>query len=76
MAPLHRRTPPGVQNYMCRVVTLGCGVASLALLWLAVRALFPGDGELAMLAVAFGALWPLHQNVGAGVEPLAVLQEG
>jgi Dolichyl-phosphate-mannose-protein mannosyltransferase len=50
---------------MCRLVTLVCGMASLALLWLAVRALFPGDGELAMLVVAFGALWPLHQNVGA-----------
>ena len=64
-APLWKATGAGVQNYLCRLVSLLCGAVTLVFLWRAVVALFPDDRALPVLATGFLALWPLHQGVGA-----------
>ena len=52
-------------GYVCRLVSLLCGVLTLWLLWHSIRIMFPDDAVLAPLATGFAALWPLHQGVGA-----------
>lgn len=65
-APLWKLGGAGVQNYACRVVSMGCGLGALFFIWSATQLLFPRQPRVAGLAVGFGALFPLHQAVGAG----------
>ena len=58
--------PAGVQNYWARLVSLLCGAATLIFIWKAARLLFSDDREIAILATALAALWPLHLAVSAG----------
>ena len=54
--------------YACRLISLTCGVFTLVLLWHAIGHFFQASAErrtLQVLAVGLGALWPLHQGVGA-----------
>lgn len=55
--------PAGVQNYWCRLVSLICGALTVWLVGLACRRVL--QPNVATLATAFCALWPLHQAVGA-----------
>ncbi|MDQ3814723.1 MAG: hypothetical protein M3347_12330 [Armatimonadota bacterium] len=64
-ASLYRAAPDEVRNYLCRLVSLLCGAATLVFLWHSVVALFPQNRELPVLATGFAALWPMHQGVGA-----------
>jgi hypothetical protein len=59
-------------RYACRLVSLLCGAATLALLWQSAVALFPARRKLPLLATGFMALWPLHINVGAAAGPDAL----
>lgn len=65
-APLWKLLGAGVQNYACRVVSMLCGLATIAVVWGAARLLFPREWRIAALAAGFAALWPLNQAVGAG----------
>lgn len=65
-APLWRLLGAGAQNYACRVVSMLCGLGTIALIWSAAQLLFPKTPRVAALAVLFAALLPLHQATGAG----------
>ncbi len=56
----------GVQNYWCRVVSLGCGLVTIGLIWSAARLIFPEKPRIAALSALFAALFPLHLAVSAG----------
>lgn len=56
-------TGPGVQNYLCRVISMLFGAATICLIWGAAWRVF--DETTAAYAAGFAALWPLHVNVGA-----------
>jgi 4-amino-4-deoxy-L-arabinose transferase-like glycosyltransferase len=64
-AVLWSQTGAGVQNYLCRIVSLVFGTATLILLWHAMRAALPGQPNLTILATGVAALLPLHQAIGA-----------
>ena len=58
-----RALPAGFQNYWCRLVSLICGALTVWLVGLACRRVL--QPNVATLATAFCALWPLHQAAGA-----------
>ncbi len=64
-APLWKLLGAGVQNYACRVVSLLCGLGTIALIWSAARLVFPSNWRIAGAAAGIAALLPLHQGVGA-----------
>ncbi|MBW3636933.1 MAG: glycosyltransferase family 39 protein [Armatimonadetes bacterium] len=65
-APLWKLLGTGVQNYACRVVSLLCGLGTIALIWSAARLLFSSNLRIAGAAAGVAAFLPLHQGVGAG----------
>ncbi len=64
-APAWKLLGAGVQGYACRAVSMGCGLAVIALIWSAARLIFPEKPRIASLAALFAALFPLHQATGA-----------
>lgn len=64
-APLWKILPQGAREYSSRTVSLLCGLATLWVLWRALRILLPNRRDLAALSTFFAALLPLHQAVGA-----------
>ncbi|HEX9996778.1 MAG TPA: glycosyltransferase family 39 protein [Abditibacterium sp.] len=65
-APLWKMAGAGVQNYLCRAVSLVCGLLTIWVIWNAARLVFPSNWRIAGLAAGLSALWPLHQGIGAG----------
>ena len=65
-APLWKIAGAGAQNYLCRAVSLLCGLATIWVIWNAARLVFPSNWRIAGLAAGLAALWPLHQGIGAG----------
>lgn len=60
--------------YVVRWVTMLMGLASVCLIFLAVRRLFPSDPVLAVLAMGLAALLPMRQAVYASVGNDALLE--
>ncbi|HEX8834666.1 MAG TPA: glycosyltransferase family 39 protein, partial [Abditibacteriaceae bacterium] len=64
-APLWDASGPGAQQYLCRLISLLFGAATVVLVWRSLRELWPDNRQLAALATGFAALLPMHQAVGA-----------
>lgn len=66
-APLWAITPPGVQNYAVRGLSLVFGLLTIWVVWCAANLVFGRGSRATSICTLGAALSPLHQGVAAGV---------
>ncbi|NJN93904.1 MAG: hypothetical protein HC875_07335 [Anaerolineales bacterium] len=70
LAPLSAATASldlTTQVYLLRFVSVLFTAATVIIVWLATRAIFPAQPGLAIAGVSFVMFWPMHTHVGASV---------
>lgn len=70
LAPLSAATASldlTAQVYLLRFVSVLFTTAAVVVAWFTVRTVFPAQSELALAAVLFMLLWPMHTHVGASI---------